>query len=81
MILPMGAMNKKRGFMLLEAVLTVVIVSICLTFLVQSLLTNFRTGVGFQEGIKSIMAMENRLGVLYATNASEEENMHGIYPR
>lgn len=59
--------------MLLEAVLTVMIVSICLTFIVQSLLTNFRTGVRFEEGIRSLIAMENRLGVLYATDASGEE--------
>ena len=59
--------------MLLEAVLTVVIVSICLTFIAQSLLTNFRTGVRFQETIRSFLVMENRLGLLYATKASEDQ--------
>ena len=58
--------------MLLEAILSVVIVSICLTFIAQSLLTNFRTGVRFQEMVRSLMVMENRLGLLYATNASED---------
>lgn len=59
--------------MLLEAILTVVIVSICLTFIAQSLLTNFRTGVRFQETIRSLVVMENRLGLLYATTASEDQ--------
>jgi hypothetical protein len=59
--------------MLLEAVLTVVIVSICLTFITQSLLTNFRNGVRFQETIRSFIVMENRLGLLYATDASGED--------
>ncbi len=58
--------------MLLEAILSVVIVSICLTFIAQSLLTNFRTGVRFQETVRSLIVMENRLGLLYATNASED---------
>jgi type II secretory pathway pseudopilin PulG len=64
-------MNKKNtaGFMLLEAILTVVIVSICLTFMAQALLTNFRTGVRFQETVRSLVVMENTLGSLYATNA------------
>jgi len=67
-------MNKSRsGFMLLEAILSVVIVSICLTFIAQSLLTNFRTGVRFQEMVRSLMVMENRVGLLYATSASEED--------
>ncbi len=60
------------GFMLLEAILTVVIVSISLTFIMQSLLTNFRTGLRFQEAVRSLMVMENRLGMLYATNASRD---------
>ena len=58
--------------MLLEAILTVIIVSICLTFITQSLLTNFRTGVRFQESVRSFMAMENRLGLLFATGASAD---------
>ena len=67
-------MNKEReGFMLLEAILSVVIVSICLTFIAQSLLTNFRTGVRFQETVRSFMVMENRLGLLFATSASQED--------
>jgi type II secretory pathway pseudopilin PulG len=66
--------NKARaGFMLLEAILTVVIVSICLTFIAQSLLTNFRAGVRFQETVRSLMVMQNRLGLLYVTNASEDQ--------
>ena len=63
----------KAGFMLLEAILTVVIVSICLTFIVQALLTNFRTGVRFQETVRSFVVMENRLGLLFATKASEDQ--------
>jgi len=67
-------MNKGcRGFMLLEAILAVVIVSICLTFIAQSLLTNFRTGVRFQEMTRALLVMENRLGLLYATNASDDQ--------
>ena len=58
--------------MLLEAILSVVIVSICLTFIAQSLLTNFRTGVRFQETVRSLVVMENWLGLLYATSASED---------
>jgi len=68
--------NKNRdhkGFMLLEAILAVVIVSICLTFLAQSLLTNFRTGIRFQEAVRSMMVMENQLGFIYASNASDED--------
>ena len=59
--------------MLLEAILTVVIVSICLTFIAQSLLTNFRAGVRFQETTRSLIVMENRLGLLFATKASEDQ--------
>jgi len=59
--------------MLLEAILSVVIASICLTFIAQSLLTNFRSGLRFQETVRALMAMENRLGILYATNASEDQ--------
>jgi type II secretory pathway pseudopilin PulG len=62
----------RDGFMLLEAILSIVIVSIGLTFIAQSLLTNFRTGVRFQEMTRSLMVMENRLGLLFATNASED---------
>ena len=73
-------MSKKRaGFMLLEAILTVVIVSICLTLIAQSLLTNFRTGVRFQEAVRSLGVMENRLGLLWATDASQD--MLNAYPQ
>lgn len=65
--------NKREGFVLMEAVLSVVIVSICLTFIAQSLLTNFRTGVRFQEAVRSLIAMENRLGLLYVTDAPEDQ--------
>lgn len=58
--------------MLLEAILSVVIASICLTFIAQSLLTNFRTGVRFQETVRSLIAIENRLGLVYATKASDD---------
>ena len=58
--------------MLLEAILSIVIVSICLTYIAQSLLTNFRTGVRFQETIRALIVMENRLGLLYVTNASDD---------
>jgi type II secretory pathway pseudopilin PulG len=66
-------MNNRNGFMLLEAIMTVVIVSISLTFIAQTLLTNFRTGVRFQEMTRSLIVMENRLGLLYATDASEDQ--------
>lgn len=59
--------------MLLEAILSIVIVSICLTFITQSLLTNFRAGMRFQQTVRSLMVMENRLGVLFATNASDDQ--------
>ena len=59
--------------MLLEAILSVVIVSICLTFIAQALLTNFKTGIRFQETVRSLMVMENRLGLLYTTNASDDQ--------
>ena len=59
--------------MLLEAVLTIVVVSICLSFLVGALATNFRTGVRFQEAVRSLMVMKNRLGLLYVTEASQED--------
>jgi len=58
--------------MLLEAILSVVMVSICLTFIAQSLLTNFRTGVRFQQMTRSLIMMENRLGLLCATKASDD---------
>jgi len=59
--------------MLIEAILSVVIVSVCLTLIAQSLLTNFRTGMRFQEMVRSFIVMENRLGLLYATKASSED--------
>ena len=59
--------------MLLEAILSVVIVSICLTFIAQSLLTNFRTGIRFQEMTRSLIVMENQLSLLFATNNSTED--------
>ena len=62
----------RAGFMLLEAILSVVIVSVCLTFIAQALLTNFRTGMRFQESIRSFIVMENRLGLLFATSASDD---------
>ncbi|MDE2222934.1 MAG: hypothetical protein KGK03_07670 [Candidatus Omnitrophica bacterium] len=66
-------MNKlKSGFILMEAILTVLIASICLTFITQSLLTNFRTDLRYQETVRALTAMENRLGLLYATTASED---------
>ena len=64
---------------LLEAILAVVIVSICLTFIAQSLLTNFRTGVRFQESVRTLIVMENRLGLLFATKGSED--LLGTYPQ
>ena len=63
----------KSGFILLEAILSIVIVSICLTFIAQSLLTNFRTGIRFQETIRSLLVMENRLGLLFVTNGSDDQ--------
>lgn len=68
----MNKNKQKSGFLLIEAILSVVIVSICLTFIAQSLLTNFRTGMRFQETIRSMIVMENRLGILFATNGSED---------
>jgi type II secretory pathway pseudopilin PulG len=62
----------KNGFMLLEAILSIVIISVCLTFMVQSLLTNFRAGFLFKETTRALMAMENNLGLVYATSASDD---------
>lgn len=65
-------LKDRAGFMLLEAILAIIIVSICLTFVAQSLLTNFRTGVRFQETARSLIVMENRLGLLFASNGSSD---------
>ena len=59
--------------MLLEAILTVVIVSVCLTLIAQSLLSNSRTGLRFQETVRALLVMENRLGLLFATKAAGDE--------
>ena len=72
--------NRRSGFMLLEAILSVVIVSICLTLIAQSLLTNFRTGVRFQEMTRSLIVMENRLGLLFATDASQVDFNSNVTP-
>ena len=69
--------NTRSGFILLEAILTVVIVSICLTFIAQAILSNFRTGVRFQETVRSLLVMKNKLGLLYAANAPSEESVPG----
>ncbi len=62
-------MNKKReGFILVEAIAAVVVVRICLTLIAQALLTNFRTGIRFGEGVRFLLAMENKIGLLYACN-------------
>lgn len=58
--------------MLLEVILTVVIFSICMAFIIQSLWINFRVGVRFSLCVRSLIAMENRLGILYATQGSSE---------
>jgi prepilin-type N-terminal cleavage/methylation domain-containing protein len=63
----------KQGFVLIEALAAIVIVSICLTLIAQSLLSNFRTGVRFQEGVKTLLAMKNRLGLLYVTTGSADQ--------
>ncbi|MBI4310044.1 MAG: hypothetical protein HY591_06915 [Candidatus Omnitrophica bacterium] len=67
-------MKKTRaGFILVEAIAAVVTISICLTFIAQALLTNFRAGVRFQEGVRSLLAMENRVGLLCASNGSADQ--------
>ncbi|MBF0510790.1 MAG: hypothetical protein HQL13_00505 [Candidatus Omnitrophica bacterium] len=65
--------KNKTGFMLLEALLSVVIVSVSLTLIAESLLTNLKTTERFQEMTTAFMGLENRLGLLYATNASPED--------
>lgn len=59
-------MNKHKGFVLLEAVAAVVVASICLTLIAQSLLTNLRAGVRFQNAAAALLAMENSMGVVFA---------------
>ncbi len=66
-------MKNKNGFMLLEAVLTIVIVSIVLTFIVESLWTNYRTGLRFQETVRALLAMENQLGLLWASSGAPDQ--------
>ena len=64
---------KAAGFILVEAITAVVVVSICLTFIAQALLTNFRAGERFREGVRSLLAMENRMGLLCASNGSADQ--------
>ncbi len=66
-------MKKNSGFILIDAIAAVVVVSICLTFIAQALLTNFRAGMRFQEGIQFLMAMENRLGLLCFSNGAGDQ--------
>ena len=68
-----------RGQVLLEAILSIVLVSVSLTIIAQSLLTNFRTGVRFQETVRSLIVMENQLGILDVTEASDDQL--GSYPQ
>ncbi len=58
--------------MLLEAILAIAIVSVSLTLIAQGLLTNYRTGMRFQEMVRALNAMDNRLGLLYATQGSDD---------
>jgi type II secretory pathway pseudopilin PulG len=67
-------MNKlKRGFILIEAIAAVILVSICLTLIAQALLVNSRSSARFQDGVRSLMAMENKIGLLYATNGAADQ--------
>ena len=63
----------RSGFILVEAIAAVVVMSVCLTLLAQSLLTNSRTGARFQESVRQMLVMENRIGLLYASNGSADQ--------
>lgn len=60
--------HPRAGFVLIEAVASVVIVSICLLWIVQALLTNMRAGARFQERTQSLFAAQNHLGAAYASH-------------
>ncbi len=70
-------MNNKHGFILVEAIAAVVVVSVCLTLIAQTLLTNFNAGTRFQENTRALLAMENRVGLLYASNGAADQMLSG----
>ena len=55
-----------------EAIAAVVVVSVSLTLIAQSLLTNFHAGTRFEESVAALLALENQMGLLYVTNGSDE---------
>ncbi len=63
-------MNKQGGFILIEAAAAVVVVSVSLTLITQSLMANTRTGLRFQETVRSLFVMENVLGMTLAVNGA-----------
>ena len=73
---PIGKIKAKKGktgFILVEAIAAVAVVSICLTLIAQALLANFRAGIRFQERVRFLLAMENKLGLLWASNGPAEQ--------
>ena len=72
--------NNSKSFVLVEAVTAVVVVSVCLTLIAQTLLTNFRTGARFQESVRSLLAMENEMGLLYASNGAADQMPSNAQP-
>lgn len=71
-------MNKK-GFVLIEALAAVVIVSICLTLIIESFWTNTRISGRFAERTRALIEMENRLGALLALR-SVNDRMPKVHP-
>ena len=66
-------MGNKKGFVLVEAITAVVIVGIGLTLIAQSLLANSHSSLRFQESARMVLAMENRLGFLYASTSDAQD--------
>ena len=65
-------MINNKGFILIEAIAAVVVVSVSLTLIAQSLMANSRNGIRFQESARTLLAMENRLGLLYVSTQGDE---------
>ena len=70
---------KNKGFMLVEAIAAIVVVSVCLTLIAQAMLTNFRTGLRFQESVAPLLSMENMMGFVHASPRFVKELTHGSY--
>ncbi len=60
--------------MLLESILSVIIISIVLSFMLQSMFVNFHTNLRFGQMTKSLLVMENSLADLYLLGNLEKNN-------